>query len=87
MSQSIFMESSYSWLKDFDWSVRLVLSTDTISTLRKPLLMLRFEANLPDGSTKTQILELTTDELKGFLDSLKAAQKVFSDIYIVFIFV
>ncbi len=67
---------SFSWLQDFDWSLRLVLSSDSISALRKPLLMLELRTKLADGSSSQQLIELTTEQLAGLIETLKATQKV-----------
>jgi hypothetical protein len=67
---------SYSWLRDFDWSVRLVLSSDKLSALRQPLLMLKLDTIGPDGTVVEQVLELTLEELKTFSETLISAQKV-----------
>lgn len=67
--------ASYSTLQDFDWSLRLVLSSNKLSGLRQPLLMLKLEKTLPDGTVKERLLELDETELDNLLGSLKSAQK------------
>jgi hypothetical protein len=68
-------EASHHWLKDFDWSVRTVLSSDKLNGLKKPLLVLTLETTT-DGISQSQLIELTSDELKLFLEELRASQKV-----------
>jgi hypothetical protein len=53
-----------------------VLSSDKISGLRKPILMLNLETIDSGGTAQNQLIELTTEELKGFIEKLKTAQKV-----------
>ena len=55
------------YLKDFDWSVRLILSSDSISELQEPVLQLHFKK----VSTDTNSLSNSTWELsKSQLDSV-----------------
>lgn len=54
----------------------MVLSSDKISGLRKPLLMLNLEVLDSNGGIQNQLIELTSEELKGFIEKLKVAQKV-----------
>jgi hypothetical protein len=67
--------ASYGTLKDFDWSVRLVLSSSKLSGLRQPLLMLKLEKTMPDGTMKEQLVELDEAELNSLIANLSAAQK------------
>ena len=67
--------ASYATLKDFDWSLRLVLSSSTLSGLRQPLLMLKIDKILPDGRIEERLVELDEAELDMLLGSLRAAQK------------
>ena len=67
--------ASYATLKDFDWSMRLVLSSSKLSGLRQPLVLLKLEKVMPDGTLQEKLVEMDTDELDRLLVSLKAAQK------------
>jgi hypothetical protein len=67
--------ASYATLQDFDWSLRLVLSSSKLSGLRKPLLMVKLEKTLPNGTVEERLLELDEAELDKLLESLKSAQK------------
>jgi hypothetical protein len=67
---------SYAWLDDFDWSLRMSMSSDKISDLRKPILLLSFATRGPDGGQRTELVELTTEEGKFLLEKLKTVQKV-----------
>jgi len=69
------LAASYATLKDFDWSLRLVLSSSKLSGLRQPLLMLKLDKVLPDGSTEERLIELDEAELDMLLGTLRAAQK------------
>ena len=68
------MDASYAYLKDFDWSVRLALSSDKLSGLRKPLLLLKLETVAADGTRAEKILELNEEELDTLLQGLKKVQ-------------
>lgn len=68
------MDASYAHLCDFDWSVRLVLSSDKLSGLRKPLLLLKLDTVAADGSKSEKLVELNEEELDAFMASLKKVQ-------------
>lgn len=70
------MDASYSHLKDFDWSLRLVLSSDKLSGLRRPLLMLKLDVVGADGVKQEKLLELSEAELDVLLAKLKKAQSL-----------
>eukprot|EP01039_Chlorochromonas_danica_P000039 gene39-42_t len=64
-------------LVDFDWSLKLALSSDKLSGLRKPLLQLNLQTADPSGKTKKDtLLELNAEELARLLKALTAAQKI-----------
>ncbi|RYH20721.1 hypothetical protein EON65_22600 [archaeon] len=63
-------------LVDFDWSLKLALSSDKISGLRKPLVQLKLDTATPTGQSDSTLLELDYAELNGLLKTLTAAQKV-----------
>ena len=67
---------SYSQLKDFDWSVRFTLSSDQLTGLRKPVILLKFDTIDVSGELKENIVELDADETLEFLTSLKKCQAV-----------
>ena len=75
MAQTGGLAASYATLKDFDWSLRLVLSSSKLSGLRQPLLLLKLDKVLPDGRIEERLIELNEVELDMLLDSLCAAQK------------
>ena len=74
MSTSGELGSSYGKLKDFDWSVRLVLSSNKVAGLRKPLLQLKLDRELPNGQIDENLLELDEEEVDKLLASLKEAK-------------
>ena len=71
MSSLEEMGSSYGRLKDFDWSVRLVLSSNKVSGLGKPLLQLKLDRELVNGQVDENLVELDEEELDKLLASLK----------------
>lgn len=58
---------------DFDWSLRLVLSSGTAGTMRKPILLLTLRTVDADGKDKEVLMELTQEKLDELL-------KTFGDI-------
>lgn len=54
----------------------MVLSSDKMSGLRKPMVIIKLETTSAGGSPQESLIELDTDELNSFLGTLKAAQKV-----------
>ena len=65
----------YSKLTDFDWSVRLALSSDKVSGLKRGKLLLKLSFERTDGTIDdSHIVELDPTELANFLQRLKEAQ-------------
>eukprot|EP01038_Epipyxis_sp_PR26KG_P012894 gene12894-17278_t len=69
------MDGSYQSLRDFDWSMRLILSSDKLSSLQKPILQLKLDIESADKSITNQILEMDINEINSLLEGLKSAQK------------
>ena len=67
---------TFNQLSGFDWSMRLAISSDKISGVRKPLLLLKLEVGTPDGGKQEQLVELDNAELTNLLKTLRQAQKV-----------
>ncbi|KAI6657470.1 COMM domain-containing protein 8 [Oopsacas minuta] len=61
-------------LKDIDWSVNVVMASDTMGSLRQPLLNLTLHMEGDEGRN-TEQLELSHDELKMLITSMDAAYK------------
>eukprot|EP00794_Sanderia_malayensis_P007442 gene7442-8264_t len=61
-------------LKNFDWKVKLVMSSDKLANIREPLVDLRFELQAED-QTGSFSVELDKEELKLVIDKLEAANK------------
>lgn len=61
-------------LKDIDWSVSVVMSGDTMASMRQPLMNLTLHLEGDAGRT-TERLELSQDELKSLITSMDAAYK------------
>ena len=66
--------ASYAKLKDFDWSLRLVMSSNKVSGLRQPLLQLKLDRQLPDGVLDENLIEMDEAELDKLIASLNAAK-------------
>jgi hypothetical protein len=56
--------------------LQLAISSDKISGVRKPLLLLKLEVATPDGGKQEQLVELDNAELTNLLKTLRQAQKV-----------
>ena len=63
-------------LKDFDWSCRMVLSSSSYSTMRKPILLLKLSLDTPDGGNDDKLFELGRDQLDALIKKLAGAQEV-----------
>ncbi|XP_076013156.1 COMM domain-containing protein 8 isoform X2 [Genypterus blacodes] len=66
---------SSSTLQDFDWELKLALSSDKISSLQTPLLSLSFDVR-EDAAMRPVTMEMNRDELNTLVSSLEAANKV-----------
>ena len=64
----------YAKLTDFDWSVRLALSSDKVSGLKRGKLLLKLSVERTDGTIEDSHIELEPTELANFLQRLKEAQ-------------
>uniref|UniRef100_A0A3B4A8U3 COMM domain-containing protein n=1 Tax=Periophthalmus magnuspinnatus TaxID=409849 RepID=A0A3B4A8U3_9GOBI len=62
-------------LSDFDWQLKLALSSDKISSLQTPLLSLSLDVR-ENGALRPVTMEMTRDELNTLISSLEAANKV-----------
>ncbi|KAL4695867.1 hypothetical protein H8957_001830 [Semnopithecus entellus] len=62
-------------LQDFDWQVKLALSSDKIAALRMPLLSLHLDVK-ENGEVKPYSIEMSREELQNLIHSLEAANKV-----------
>lgn len=54
---------------------QLALSSDDLSSMRKPLLQLQLTAETSDGKQQTSTLELSKEELDQVIDQLLKAQQ------------
>ena len=54
----------------------MVMSSDKLANIKEPIALVELDLNTSNGR-KTTILEMNKDELKLFLDSLEAANKVY----------
>ncbi|XP_037550700.1 COMM domain-containing protein 8 [Nematolebias whitei] len=62
-------------LQDFDWQLKLALSSDKISSLNTPLLSLSLDVR-ENGALRTVAVEMSREELSTLISSLEAANKV-----------
>ena len=63
-------------LRDFDWSCRLVLSSNRFSTMRVPVLLLKLSLEKPGGETEDVVMELEREKLDAVLEKLAGAHQV-----------
>ena len=54
---------SESVLLDFDYSVRVALSSNSLSTMKKPLLLLDLSLKFVDGTVQNKVIELNESDL------------------------
>ncbi|KAI5188246.1 Comm Domain-Containing Protein 8 [Manis pentadactyla] len=69
------VDISSAQLQDFDWQLKLALSSDKIATLQMPLLNLHLDVK-ENGEVKTYSVEMNKEELQNLINSLEAANKV-----------
>nr|XP_020454800.1 COMM domain-containing protein 8 [Monopterus albus] len=66
---------SSSTLQDFDWQLKLAVSSDKISSLHTPLLSLSLDVR-ENGALQPVTVEINREELNTLISSLEAANKV-----------
>uniref|UniRef100_A0A8C7E2K6 COMM domain containing 8 n=1 Tax=Naja naja TaxID=35670 RepID=A0A8C7E2K6_NAJNA len=64
-----------SQLLNFDWQLKLALSSDKLSMLQMPLLNLDLDLS-KDGDLKFTSVEMNKEELQALINALEAANKV-----------
>ncbi|XP_022108486.1 COMM domain-containing protein 8-like [Acanthaster planci] len=65
---------SQAYLKDFDWKLKLALSSDKIASVQEPLLTIDF--NVQEGDENKRVsLEMDRQELSKLIASLETANK------------
>ncbi|XP_075400489.1 COMM domain-containing protein 8 isoform X1 [Tenrec ecaudatus] len=69
------VDISSAQLQDFDWQLKLALSSDKIATLQMPLLTLHLDVK-EKGAVKPYSVEMSKEELQSLIESLEAANKV-----------
>ncbi|XP_019336744.1 COMM domain-containing protein 8 isoform X2 [Alligator mississippiensis] len=62
-------------LQDFDWQLKLALSSDKISMLQIPLLNLDLDVR-ENGEIKPVSIEMNKEELQNLINALEAANKL-----------
>ncbi|KAM9237685.1 COMM domain-containing protein 8 isoform 1-T1 [Dugong dugon] len=69
------VDISSAQLQNFDWQLKLALSSDKIATLQMPLLNLHLDVK-ENGEVKPYSVEMSKEELQNLINSLEAANKV-----------
>ncbi|KAB0365199.1 hypothetical protein FD754_009355, partial [Muntiacus muntjak] len=69
------IDISSAQLQDFDWQLKLALSSDKIASLQMPLLSLHLDVK-ENGEVKPYSIEMSKEELQNLINSLEAANKV-----------
>ena len=67
---------SYAHLDEFDWSLRVAMSSSSLSSMRKPILLLKLSLKRPGGEVESHVVELPKDALDGLIASMEGANKV-----------
>ena len=58
---------SEAFLKDFDWSLRVVMGSSDLSTTRKAILLLTLSLENPNGDVVNKTYEMDLDSLNDLL--------------------
>ncbi|PFX27611.1 COMM domain-containing protein 8 [Stylophora pistillata] len=66
---------SNSYLKDFDWKVKMTMSSDKLASVKEPTVTLDFDVE-ERGKDRNISVELSKEELDNLISSLEAANKV-----------
>ncbi|XP_063316000.1 COMM domain-containing protein 8 [Pelobates fuscus] len=66
---------SSAFLQDFDWQLKLALSSDKLSSLQMPLVNLDLDIQ-GNGAVTPVSIEMNKEELQNLINSLEAANKV-----------
>ncbi|KAK7096697.1 COMM domain-containing protein 8-like [Littorina saxatilis] len=62
-------------LRDFDWQLKLVMSSDKLASLNEPLLNVDLDLQDGAGDSRQVTIELDQEELKKLLTSLEGCSK------------
>lgn len=63
-------------LQDFDWSLRLVMSSSQLTTVRIPIVLLTLTIKTGENKIKNVNLQLNKNDLAKFISHLSNCQKV-----------
>ncbi|XP_045126807.1 COMM domain-containing protein 8-like [Portunus trituberculatus] len=66
--------ASTTTLTDFDWNVKVAVSSSTVLDLKQPLVTLRLHTSSPHGHQRDTVVEMTEAEVDSLLATLKEAQ-------------
>ncbi|KAJ7382184.1 COMM domain [Desmophyllum pertusum] len=64
-----------SYLKDFDWKVKMTMSSDKLASIKEPTVTVDFDID-ESGKDRNVSVELRKEELDNLISSLEAANKV-----------
>eukprot|EP01027_Heterolobosea_sp_BB2_P000518 GEZU01000743.1.p1 GENE.GEZU01000743.1~~GEZU01000743.1.p1 ORF type:complete len:205 (-),score=47.07 GEZU01000743.1:22-636(-) len=72
---------SQSHLKDFDWKLQLILSSDKVSIMRQPLLLLNlYIYDTKQANTREVLIELTKADLDNLLGTFAKIHEVIQSV-------
>ena len=57
------MPISHTRVVDFDWSLNMTMSSNSVAAINKPNLHLKLKTMQPDGSKKEAVIELSGERL------------------------
>lgn len=63
-------------LQDFDWQLKLIMSSDKLSGINEPVVSVDFNIQTCDSGVENKTVELSKEELKKLLTSIEAANRV-----------
>ncbi|KAK2174796.1 hypothetical protein NP493_777g01045 [Ridgeia piscesae] len=70
-------EISHAYLKDFDWQLKLVVSSDKLASVQEPLLSVDLDVDATgEDERKFVSVEMNKADLQRMITSLEAANKV-----------
>jgi hypothetical protein len=69
-----------SQLEDFDWNVKLAVSSDSLQELKESYLHLSLKVRNPDSTVEDVRMELSRTELREVISKMEAANTVVRDL-------
>lgn len=62
-------------LTDFDWQLKLVMSSDKVSNIQEPVVAVNLALQNSHGQNRNRSIEMSKDDLQKLLSSIEAANK------------